>query len=93
MQQATPRKLTAKQRHRRRYNTRKKEKKAKTLTVKLVEIGPGARSVYRVIGEHERTVTLEIATPPDCTCSNGSSPCSHVIAVFMYRGESWQING
>lgn len=76
---------TKKLNKRQRYKRNKKVKKANALKVFLLaDVG----FKYLVRGENEHRVKItrdgKIA---DCDCSNGNAPCSHVIAVRMFRGE------
>ncbi len=60
-----------------RYRDRKKRQRAASMTVQNLGFGK-----YHVTGGSEpRTVTINGGA--DCSCGNGSSPCSHVLAVGL----------
>lgn len=79
--------LEQKRRRRKRYKFLKKVEKAQSLRVKLMRI-TNESMIYEVRGERKHTVNIsKMGRSDDCDCSNGLSPCSHVIAVRIFRGE------
>jgi hypothetical protein len=77
----SPKKL---KRQRRRLNN--KIKRARTLKVEFWQ-EDFVSVTYKVIGENDHLVKISKIEYVTCDCNNALSPCSHVIAVRMFRGE------
>lgn len=83
MQTITKQKLNKRQR----YKRNRKIKRAQAMQVTHGAIHLDGRDFYYTQGEREHSITRMPDGVFMCDCKNHEAPCSHVIAVRMYRGE------
>lgn len=82
MQTITKQKLNKRQR----YKRNRKIKRARLMKVSLGPSFDTSQGFY-VCGDRDHFVVISSDGYTTCDCQNHEAPCSHVIAVRMYRGE------